>query len=97
MNTCSDQAPEILSYQQAADWLGVPLGTLYCWVHEQRVPYFRLGPRTVRFSRSDLQKWLNASRMNPLYGGTRSKRHDGQAPLLAARDRAVSHPKSEVT
>ncbi|MGQ0506758.1 MAG: helix-turn-helix domain-containing protein [Myxococcaceae bacterium] len=49
---------EMLNYPDAARLLGVCVGTLYCWVHERRIPHVRLGPRLVRFRRAELDGWL---------------------------------------
>ena len=50
---------DVITYPQAAALLGVPVGTLYCWVHERRIPHIRLGARLVRFSRTATLDWLN--------------------------------------
>ena len=52
-------ASDVITYPQAAALLGVPVGTLYCWVHERRIPHIRLGARLVRFSRTTTLAWLN--------------------------------------
>ena len=49
---------DVLGYRAAAGLLGIPVGTLYAWVHQRRIPYYRLGPRSVRFSRSAMLTWL---------------------------------------
>ncbi len=49
---------DVITYPQAARLLGVPVGTLYCWVHERRIPHIRLGARLVRFSRTATLEWL---------------------------------------
>ena len=49
---------EMLSYAEAATFLGLCVGTLYSMVHCQRIPHVRLGPRLVRFSKTDLGSWL---------------------------------------
>ena len=53
---------EILRPRQAAEYLGAGLSTLYRWA--QTRPDFpkklRLGPRTVGYRRSDLDKWLES-------------------------------------
>ena len=46
-----------LTYKQAAHYLSVPIGTLYAWVYEKRIPHFRLSGRTVRIKRADLDAW----------------------------------------
>lgn len=55
----------LLTYSQAAELINVPLGTLYCWVHDRRIPFVRLGPRLVRFPRIELLQWLDAHRVQP--------------------------------
>ena len=52
-----------LSYQQAASLLGVPVGTLYAWVHQKRVPHIRISGRLVRFDRTELVSWLEGRRV----------------------------------
>ena len=49
---------EMLSYKQAAERLGVPLGTVYSWVCKQKIPHHRFGPRLVRFDREQLDEWI---------------------------------------
>jgi len=49
---------DLVGYEQAAAILGVPVGTLYAWVHYRRVPHVRLGRRLVKFSRVGLGRWL---------------------------------------
>jgi excisionase family DNA binding protein len=48
-----------LSYTEAAALTGLPLGTLYALVAQRRIPHVRLGPRLVRFSRTQLEAWLS--------------------------------------
>ena len=64
-NDASGEAPfgsgepgDLVGYTEAAAILGVPVGTLYAWVHHRRVPHVRLGPRLVKFSRVGLVRWL---------------------------------------
>lgn len=49
---------KLLTYKAASELLEVPIGTLYAWVHEKKIPHIRLGPRTVRFDLEELQTWL---------------------------------------
>jgi len=53
-----EKEPELMSYEEAAAYLGLLKGTLYALVHKRQVPHVRLGPRFVRFRRSDLDRWL---------------------------------------
>ena len=54
----SGEPGDLVGYTEAAAILGVPVGTLYAWVHHRRVPHVRLGPRLVKFSRVGLGRWL---------------------------------------
>ena len=56
---------DLVGYKVAAAILSVPVGTLYSWVHQRRIPYVRLGPRLVRFSKRDLARWLATRAVAP--------------------------------
>jgi len=64
------QQETILRYQAAADFLGLPIGSLYFAVHAKTIPHYRCGPRTVLFRKSELAAWL-AKRAVPVVGGAR--------------------------
>ncbi len=49
---------EMISYAEASEFLGVPVGTLYAWVHARRIPHIRLGSRMVRFRLDALKEWV---------------------------------------
>lgn len=60
----NDNIPaKLLDYEQAAAYLSVPVGTLRAMVHRKTIPHHRLGPRTVRFDRADLDAWLALHRV----------------------------------
>jgi excisionase family DNA binding protein len=48
----------LMTYDEASQWLGLPKGTLYAWVHDGLVPHVRLGRRTVRFRVKDLELFV---------------------------------------
>lgn len=48
---------ERINYRAAARLLGIPVGTLYCLVSQNRVPHIRLSKRLVRFDPEQLRKW----------------------------------------
>jgi excisionase family DNA binding protein len=52
-------------YKEAAIILKLPVSTLYSLVRRKQIPHFRLGPRTVRFSRREIAGWLAQSRVAP--------------------------------
>ena len=39
---------DLLTYQEAAQLLCVPLGTLYAWVSQRRVPHVRMTDKRIR-------------------------------------------------
>lgn len=59
----------VLSYEEAADFLGVSERSLERYVREGLIPYVRLPRRGawagVRFLRSDLLKWLERQTVKP--------------------------------
>jgi excisionase family DNA binding protein len=50
----------LLTYSETSQIIGVPLGTLYALVAQSRIPHVRLGPRLVRFRRTEIEAWLVA-------------------------------------
>jgi len=57
---------ELLTYEQAAELLGVKRGTLYAWVHLKRVPHIRLSKRCVRFDRGEIEAWIAKQKVAPM-------------------------------
>ena len=52
---------DLLSPQQLAEYLGVPVRTVYAWNHEGTGPTpIRVG-RHVRYRRDDVEAWLTAN------------------------------------
>ena len=49
-----------LTYQAAADLIGVNVSTLRSMVCRKQVPHYRLGKKLVRFDRDELERWLAA-------------------------------------
>ena len=58
-------ARNLLDYTDAEIIFGVKRATLRYWVHIKRIPHCRLGPRTVRFRREELQRWFETHRVAP--------------------------------
>ena len=51
----------LLSAQQLADYLEIPIATLYAWRYRREgPPGFRVG-RHLRFRRSDVEAWIEAN------------------------------------
>ncbi|HXT10989.1 MAG TPA: helix-turn-helix domain-containing protein [Candidatus Angelobacter sp.] len=51
--------PQLLTKEQAADFLQVTVRGLEKWMAKRRVPFFRIGKKTVRFKMSDLESHLD--------------------------------------
>ena len=55
---------EVMS-QEAAEYLGIPKGTLYMKLSEGSIPATKPGKRYCLY-RDELDKWLESSRKNPV-------------------------------
>lgn len=60
---------ELLTYDEAAEFLGVRRGTLYAWVSLRHIPHSRLSARCVRFDKQELRTWVEARRVGQGTGG----------------------------
>jgi excisionase family DNA binding protein len=81
----------LLSPRELADWLGIPIGTIYRWNHTGDGPTPLSIGRHVRYRQSDVEDWLNAhevggdgravssngSRASPLSTESNRRRDDG--------------------
>ena len=47
-----------LTYQEAAKFLNLPLGSLYSMVCRKLIPCHRFTSRTIRFSKNELIEWI---------------------------------------
>jgi len=58
--------PDLLTTQQAAEFLGVSPGSLEVWRCTKRygIPYLKVGSR-VRYRRADLERWLESRVVSP--------------------------------
>jgi excisionase family DNA binding protein len=48
---------EVMDIRAASEYLGISMGTLYRYVHEEKVPAFKLGNRW-KFKKSILDRWM---------------------------------------
>jgi excisionase family DNA binding protein len=58
-------APELLTRAQAAEFLGIAAQTLACWATHKRypLPYIKVG-RSVRYSRDALAEFVRSRTVN---------------------------------
>ncbi len=54
----NEEKAELIGYPELAQLTGLPKGTLYSLVHRRQIPHIRLGPRLVRFRRTDVAAWM---------------------------------------
>ena len=52
---------DVMDIQEAAIYLKVSKATVYGYVHDQRVAFYKTG-RKLYFRKEDLDKWINRSR-----------------------------------
>jgi excisionase family DNA binding protein len=55
---------QLLTYKQLAEWLNDSVRHLRRLVHEQRLPYVKVG-HFIRFDRDEIIVWLEAHRHDP--------------------------------
>ena len=49
--------PNLISIQQAAEYLRITVGTIYQWRSQHKIPYIKVG-RRVKFKKEQLDQWL---------------------------------------
>lgn len=53
----------VMTYSQAAGFLGISANALRNLVYKKLIPHVRFTSRTVRFVREDLEKWVSAKKV----------------------------------
>jgi len=64
------QGDRLLTVEEVAEWLGVPVGTIYAWRYRSTGPASYKVGRHVRFRPSDVEQWLEAQRTEPAQPST---------------------------
>lgn len=54
---------DLLDYKAVGRMTNLSVGTLRWFVHERRIPFLRFGPRTIRFERRAIERWIAARRV----------------------------------
>lgn len=57
----------LLNVPKAAEYLGIKVSTLYQWVSQKRIPYFKSG-RLLKFDIHELDKFIERTKVNPIKG-----------------------------
>jgi excisionase family DNA binding protein len=58
-NTTMKTNERFISSKELAYELGISMATVNRWMHEGRIPIRRIGPRTIRILREDVQDLLS--------------------------------------
>jgi excisionase family DNA binding protein len=55
----------LMTYPEAAEYLGMKVNTCYQLVHQGRLPHIRFSARMVRFERRALERFIAKHRVAP--------------------------------
>ena len=47
-----------MTYTDVCEQLKIKPGTLAWMVHKRKIPHHRVGPRMVRFSKDEIERWM---------------------------------------
>ena len=50
----------LLNVEELSDYIGTPVGTLYQWVSQRKIPYVKLG-RSTKFDIEKIQEWIRVN------------------------------------
>lgn len=59
-----EKLEDLIGVKEAARYLGLAVKTTYVWAESGRLPAYRIG-RALRFRKSELAAYIEASRLNP--------------------------------
>ncbi len=69
---------QILTRQEVAQFYKLPLSTVNYFVATNQIPFSRLGKRSVRFDRDELEQWFQARKyQRPNYERRDKQSRDG--------------------
>ncbi|MCI0552067.1 MAG: helix-turn-helix domain-containing protein [Anaerolineae bacterium] len=57
--------PKLFTVREAAQYLKIAEWTLRSWISQKRIPYVKLGSRTM-FDVDDLNKWIDSHKVAPV-------------------------------
>ena len=57
----NDENKPVFDYAAAAAYLTISEKTLRVWVHQKRIPCFKIGGKSVRFSQKQLNDFIKKS------------------------------------
>lgn len=48
---------KLIGIQDVAEYLGVSTNTIYAWISQKRIPYYKVG-RLVKFDAAEIDRWI---------------------------------------
>ena len=51
-----------LGIEELAQYIGITKGTLYVWVCNRKIPYYKLG-KLVKFDTKEIDEWMKGKRI----------------------------------
>ncbi len=54
----------IFTYNELSAYLKIQPGTLRKWVMQSKLPFFKIGTKSVRFRKSDIDSWLERQKVS---------------------------------
>jgi len=61
-----EREKEILTINEVVALTGLTRGTIYVLKYKDEIPYFKFGPRLLRFKRSEIIQWMENRNYRPL-------------------------------
>jgi excisionase family DNA binding protein len=58
-------AERLLAIDEVAQMLAVTKSMIYAWVHQNKIPYVKLGKRLLRFREEDIIAWVSEMEVQP--------------------------------
>lgn len=91
---------KLLTKEDILEMLKIKKSTLYCWVHQKKIPFIKLGRRTLRFRESEILEWI-ADKVRPQTAETsqktRIKRLQSKSPKADDHiERLINNAKKDV-
>lgn len=53
-----------IGIKELSEYLDTPVGTLYVWTHQKKIPYYKIG-RNVKFDLEKIEDWLKKKEVKP--------------------------------
>ncbi|OGR54253.1 MAG: hypothetical protein A3I11_07245 [Elusimicrobia bacterium RIFCSPLOWO2_02_FULL_39_32] len=51
---------KLLNVEELSEYIGTPVGTLYQWVSQRKIPYVKLG-RSTKFDVEKIREWISVN------------------------------------